>query len=881
MRSIVKIRHCLLLWLISVMAMTLSSCHYGNMRNEVIVENEDYTVTSDSVMMGTFTASSPDGRSIVTNYTTAGIDSIDNIVKFRLLIGGRDIELLPAHYHYLDLSSNSTETQIEAFKHDSIKQESTHAIGLPATVKARIDMSTMLESLKEKGHYVTPTHDTIYHNDFENGTLEMALTTSMAPQAIKLKIDNAASDEGIYTVSFQLEKKLPRKYSGWTLAKDDKDSELPSYNSKQQIMNALYNMSIEQIDAKDNKDEPQAMIASKCYDIALSLAFIRPQQSIEELKSMVVDSVINTDTGPKLLASLGNDMIWAQAAWSVYCATGDKGWLNYAYKVIVKSLNQFNAISTPSESGLYHALCPYTTTHTSQYYPQWATVNDAYETMPLVGNAIIEHTYSLLGQIADEFELNKNYDTQAARIKDAINHRLWNENRGCYSQYLYGGVTSIMSPCVDNMGHALAILWDIADDNRTEALIKETPITNYGVTLLYPNRSGTGIGLNNTVIPMVQAMWNLAAAKASNMGMLRRGMGALILQQALAASCSTSCSATTGEILPYNNARGNASGNLAMYFRVLAGMNFLPNGIEFNPKVPVCFMGDKVIKNFAYRKSILNITIKGSGDDFNKITLDGKALDNNFIDGSLEGEHNIVITMNDNYTGSGVTTIAQKMKELPETPQWLWDGFYGTNYSYNPSLGYRILINGVPTYSMRDSVLGTRDTVTYRNYAIVAINKYGQSYISRPHYITTTARCYSLSSLYPQLASERPMPQHYHHKPIEVTSDTTSLSIEIVASEAGSHVLDVMYSNGQGPLASWLAPCQLLRASANGHNQGVMSLAPTGEGQWLSMRYSSHLTIKLLKGKNTITLQRVKTNNTNNNPIVIDHIRLLKLNHDK
>ena len=41
-----KILHFPMLWLLLLMATTVLSCNHGNMSNDVIVENEDYTVTA-------------------------------------------------------------------------------------------------------------------------------------------------------------------------------------------------------------------------------------------------------------------------------------------------------------------------------------------------------------------------------------------------------------------------------------------------------------------------------------------------------------------------------------------------------------------------------------------------------------------------------------------------------------------------------------------------------------------------------------------------------------------------------------------------------------------------------------------------------------------
>ena len=872
-----KILPLVTLLLTTAIASVLVSCNYGDMSNEMIVENDDYIVTGDSVVMGPYHAYSHDGQSIVTNYTSQSADSIPNVIKFRLTIGSRDIELLPAHYHYIDLENTVDTLTFQAFKPDSVKLKATHNITIPNSLKLKIDLSELTKSITNKGHFVTPTRDTIYRQDFEQSMIEMHIDPGNPDLAFKTRISHPSREDGISEIQLQLRTIFSHRnksYTNWKMS-DEGQTWTPRFNSKQPILNALYNMSMQQV-MPPNASRYSSLVAGECYAIALSLAYLQPQQSMERLKSMVIDSVISLEPGNRSYPSLVNDLIWSQAAWSVYCATADKTWLIYSYKVIVNSLNQVKDIMLNPQTGLYHAMSPYISSQSWQYYPSWMSTSDAFETIPLVGNAIMEHTYRLLGLIADEFEQNIDYDTPADHIKDAINHRLWNENNEYYTQYLYGGVSYFMSPCIDNLGQGLSILWDIADDDRAESLIKKTPLSNFGVPLLYPNRVNAGTGINNTVVPMIQAIWNLAAAKTGDMNILRRGMGALIAQQALAASCATSCNATTGELLS-GNGHGNAAGNIAMILRVIAGMNFLPNGIEFNPKVPVCFAGTKHISQFHYRDAVLDITIKGTGDDLDKITLDGKVLASNFIEGSLKGNHKIVIEMNDRYSGSGAATQAAKMKLLPEEPKWSWDGYYGTNYTYSSQLGYRIFINGEATYAMRDSVLGTRDTVTYRSYSIVAINRYGHSFISKPHYITTSAQCYPFIQHAPSLATTMPALNTLSHHPITLADDTTWVEIPVHTNEAGDYILDVLYGNGNGAPSMW-SPCDMLKIIANGHSQGVVSTPQLGVNQWLTMQYSSHLNIKLLKGNNVIKLCRLRPGSltVGDDMIVLDHLRLIK-----
>ena len=882
MQVIYKIRHFGVVGLVLILVTTLVSCSQASMRNDVIVENENYTVTADSVVEGQWSARALSDTHITSNYSLPASDSVPSVVQLRLVINCRDNELLPARYHYVDLENLTDSTVIKVFSPDTVKPADIHNIARPRSLRLKVDLSELENALRNKGLVITPTNDTIYQQDFQG----VWLTADIAPLNIdaaqcwnhqELRVDGSPGNGGMYQVNIPLDLAPTPQITEWKI--DAPSSGAPRYTSDQTIMNALYNMSVAELE----KPVPQPfhfMVAQECYAIALALAYTHPQPSMSMLREMVNDSIVNASGSQQPYTTLANNMIWATAAWNVYCATGDKQWLTYAFNVTSRSMKAIEKLLLDSSTGLYHAMSPYYSTSMRQYYPVWMTTRDAWETMPLVANVIMEHTFRLLEAMADEFEMQSStYASQADRLKDAINHRLWNENRGCYSQYLYGGLLAMQSPCVDNMAQAMSILWDVADDDRAETLIGETPITNYGVPLLYPHRPQLTPELNDAVIPMVQALWNLAAAKTGNLSMLRRGMGALLRQQVLFASCAGACTASSGKPLSRSHPRSNAAGNIAMVMRVIAGMNFLPNGIEFQPRVPVCFTGAKTIKGFNYRRAVLDITIKGSGSELSSITLDGKALDDNFVNGNLQGNHKIVITMNGENAGSGKATIAQSPHYLPPTPEWLWNGFYGTNYTYDQRLGYKILINGEPTYSMRDSVMGTRDTVSYRTYSLVAINRYGHSFIAEPHSIVTTARCYPLSKTNNNLLTTLNTPAGYPHALIQLDNDSTWATTTVKTDEAGLYIIDLAYCNGNGP-QSLLSPCDLVLINANGHYQGCVATPSMGTSQWLTMNYSSRIVARLLKGDNSLSLRVVNptTGTSSTTKLLLSHLRLIKSN---
>ena len=881
MFSFHKIRALTILLLSMSLAAALMSCDKGSIPENVITQNENYTVDANKVVEGKWTAQALSATHLVTNYAPSIDDSIAAVIKVRLAINGHDNELRPAQYHYIDLTDESQKA-IKACVPD-IKNNSSKKILRPNEIKLTIDLSSIKKDLKEKGFFVTPTHDTVYAQDYKG----VWVTADLPPLDIdisqcnlhhELLVDAMPGTNDLHEATLSLTRAAPPAAHEWKIASTS--TNYPAYTSNQKLIDAIHNMSIQELTASDDNGQDHFMVSQECYAIALSLAYLEPQKSMATLKALVKDSVITSGDDTESYNSLANNMIWATAAWKVYCVTGDKEWLKYAYSIIVKNLEIIEKSGIlNNETGLFRATCPYLLSNINQYYPQWASIADVFETTPLLANAVMEHAYRVVAMMCDEMEIDY-HNNNATTLKEAINHRLWDEYKGFYSQYLYAGHLIMMSPCADNLGQALCVLWDIAEDDRAERLVNEMHITNYGVPLTYPISHQVKPEINNAVIPMVQAIWNLAAARNGNIAMLRRGIGAQLRPQALFASCNAACSATNGEAIENSFARGNAAGNLAMVYNVIAGMNFLPNGIEFSPKVPICFNGDKVISSFKYRNAVLDITIKGTGDELSSISLDGNNLADNFINADIEGRHKIVITMNNNYTGSGKITLTREAYHLPETPMWQWDGFYGTTYNYNASDGYRILINNVPSYSMRDSVLGTRDTISYRSFSLMAVNKYGTSYISKPFFITSTAQCYRLSDFYSQHDGDMPRPPFYKHQPVEISDDGNWLSAAVNVDVAGDYIIDVLYCNGNG-FASLQAPCQLLEVAANGHLQGIVATPQLGQDQWLRTAYSSSLNVKLLRGKNTIAMRmHQQPADGPNQPahILISHLRIIKRN---
>ena len=108
------------------------------------------------------------------------------------------------------------------------------------------------------------------------------------------------------------------------------------------------------------------------------------------------------------------------------------------------------------------------------------------------------------------------YKSNAAKIKAGINKYLWLADKGYFGQYFYGRNFKMLSPRSEALGEALCVYFNIADPAKQKSLIEKVPVTDYGISCIYPQIPGIPPYHNNGIWPFVQSFWNLAAAKAGN-----------------------------------------------------------------------------------------------------------------------------------------------------------------------------------------------------------------------------------------------------------------------------------------------------------------------------------------------------------------------------
>lgn len=615
---------------------------------------------------------------------------------------------------------------------------------------------------------------------------------------------------------------------------------MPEFSCGQPLIDMLYAMSVEGV--ASGLDRNGNFIASHNYSrlycaIYLSLACLKPHQAMSTLKAMVDrDSIIMQKEGQWPVV---NDHVgWATAAWEVYKVTGDRNWLAYCYHVIEKTLGINSKVLLDHETGLIHGAGYTSASPLGVRRMTWMGYNDLFACMSLGNNILTGNAYAILSDMGDELGIENSYQKDAQRIKDAINQHLWNEEQGFYSSFLYGMAVPRQAPLTDNTSQAMCALWGIADDDRAEHLIANTPVSDYGVNVTYPASTPIEPYFTNASWATTQALWNLAAAYTGNENALRRGMGALYRAQALYQSRGIHISGIN------NDALGTCASHMAMTLRVLMGMSFTPEGIEFSPTVPTGMPGDKTLTGLNYRRAVLDITVKGQGNKILSVTDNGKPIESAFLPCTITGSHHIIITMQQGSYPVNRVTIHHGEVIMPPTPTVVWTRDSGHIVDYVPGVAYCLSSNGSLS-AIGDSVFALPQAEVFTEHAVEIAGRYIHGFMSKP---------YQDFHLTPQTA----------FLPDSLDGNT---SITVTVAQGGDYLLDVGY-NPIGTL-------DVRKVTVNSHPMGTLVMTRTVQTDANGLAYSNMVHVKLLKGENSIAFTQVRLPKAFT-PCQPYHVRIIK-----
>lgn len=393
------------------------------------------------------------------------------------------------------------------------------------------------------------------------------------------------------------------------------------------------------------------------YSIIHSMSFIQTEAAKTSLMCKVNSKgeiVQDTGTGGAWPCSTDRE-IWVGAAWEIYKVTGDMEWLKTVYPIAKKSLEVDMRTVFESETDLVRGESSFIDWR-EQSYPTWMEPADIYDTKCLGTNMVFYIALTSaaeMGRILGDVETAQYFEEMAERIKKGINEHLWMDEEGYYAQYLGGRADDLLYTKSETLGEALAILWGVAEGDRATRLSESLPIVDYGAPVFWPWIADQPPYHNQAVWPWVQAYWIHACAKVGNEHGVLHGVGAVWRAVMMYATNKENYVADTGNWrgtqINSSNMLWCLAGNISITFKLLMGMEFGADQLNFAPVVPENLKADRTVRNFRYRNATLDVTVSGYGDTIKSFKLDGQKMSEAVVPGNLEGHHTVEIEMSNSF----------------------------------------------------------------------------------------------------------------------------------------------------------------------------------------------------------------------------------------
>ena len=866
-----------------------------------IYQSDFYSLSKNKVSQGAFEATALSATSLSSNYQSPVNMEISPALSFKFSLNGKDNEMVSGKNHLINLVSNNDvlETPVIRFGH----QFTDHVI-VPAHVflkpdtkfTIRLDMNEILNAFKEEGFYTAYNGTKIYKTDFKG----VFVAGSISP--LIWDFDNLGNHkeleltdqdgDGIYTLTLEMNKAREKKTtaSSWQLSKNI--AAFPHYKSTVPMMDALYNMAIEEM---ENAIEPDSTFRTGkewagvwtrdiSYSIILSMATLQPKVAEHSLLRKVKNNRVIQDTGTGGSWPVSSDrMIWAVAAWEVYKTTGDQNWLAKAYQIIKNSIEDDLKNVYDPETGLVKGESSFLDWR-DQTYPKWMQSADIYSSENLGTNAVHYQTNVVLSKMAklmkDEPAAAK-YAKIAVQIKTGINTLLWIPEKGYYGQYLYGRQFKILSPRSEALGEALTVLFDIADPERQKSVVAQTPVTNFGIPCIYPQIPNIPPYHNDGVWPFVQSYWTLAAAKTGNAEAVVQSMSAIYRPAALFLTNKENFVSSTGDFagtqVNSSNMLWSLSGNISMVYKVLFGIDMEEDALILKPFVPKILSGERSLNNFKYRNALLDIALSGYGNQIKTITLDGSPLPSAKIPASLSGQHKVVIVLADNDLGEGMIGQVKDYFSVAAPVVKLTDGQLNWN-EVEGAETYRLLRNGKEIAKISELTYAVKADGEYQ---VIAEDKNQvPSFASEP--------VLNMQQEQPQIffideaVEKSNLPyQGYSGKGFAEISKTKNKKIMLTVNipEAGTYALDFRYANGNGP-TNTENKCAIRTFTIDGSFAGTFVFPQRGKDEWSDWGFSNTNEAVLDKGTHQLHLIYEEWNENMNgeiNQAMLDYLRIIRL----
>ncbi len=888
-----------------VLAMiTLVGCS-GKEEPGTLFKSEAYSIFSDRVIQRSFQARAISATHMFSNYEIPANEYQDANISFKFSINGKDNEMLPGTDHHVTVKATNgkADTALIVFgkQHNDSKEEGAF-LSPETSFTIRLDMREVLKSFTSQGYFQTAKGDKIYKEDFKaiyvaGNTLPMTWDFDNLKNRAELELKDPDKD-GIFETTLILNTKSDIKKidTVWKLSRDI--AAFPQYRSPHVLADAIYNMTLEEMEKAVEKDSTLRTGAEWAgvwtrdvsYSIILSMAYMQPQVAKNSLRRKVNKRKrIIQDTGTGGAWPVSTDrMIWSVAAWEIYLATGEMDWLKEAYEIIKLSLQDDYKVAYDPQTGMVKGESSFLDWR-EQTYPKWMQPADIFESECLGTNAVHYQANVVAAKMARLLKDDASvpvFNSKASGIKDGINKYLWQEKEGYYGQYLYGQIQKSLSSRSEALGEALTVLFDIADADRQKRIVSSTPIVNFGIPCVYPQIPGIPPYHNNAVWPFVQTYWLWAGAKTGNEKSVMESIAAIYRPSALFLTNKENFVADNGDfsgtVINSSNMLWSLSGNISLVHKVLFGIRFTEDGLVFKPFVPSALKGYRSLTNFKYRNAILDIEMEGYGDAIQSITMDGVMLDGAKINPGITGKHSVKIRLNDDFSDKGkvnkvpnqftlATPIVVKDTAIEKNGNLVWTAVEGVE-------SYEIVKDGKPVQTLNETSFKV-EPGEFGIYQVKALDAKGiGSFSSEPwNYFDTQASL--------RLEAETVAPKaSYAYKGfggtgfIEISRQKNRVvTFEADITQPGLYALSFLYANGNGPINTE-NKCAIRSLYVGDAFSGAIVFPQRGTKEWSAWGYTNALPVRVEAGKQKITLKMEDWNENMNGAINQAMVDALVLN---
>jgi len=343
-------------------------------------------------------------------------------------------------------------------------------------------------------------------------------------------------------------------------------------------------------------------------------------------------------------------IIWAVGAWTYYLHTGDSDFLSIAFEAVKNSLTHFEQNEFDEQVGLFRGPAVYgdgVAAYPDRYSPgetssilDWVKANTGKKArngygipmMCLSTNCVYAQAYRVAGWMARECGETSYpvYEQRADQLAARIREHFWNPELGTF-HYLFD--SEEICDHQEGLGHAFAILFQVASDEQSASVLSKQYIAKAGIPCVWPTflrySALGGYGRHSgTVWPFISGFWGEAALQQGRADLFEREFMTLTDNINRSGHCAEIYHPDTGEVYGGLQESGSgphgmdwdsctrqswtASAYLRMLLNGLFGMRFSADGIDFSPCLPAGVESAE-ISEIRYRGWELNVTVEGRG----------------------------------------------------------------------------------------------------------------------------------------------------------------------------------------------------------------------------------------------------------------------------